>query len=83
VVIFVPGCFWHCDADSNCKLARLPKLRLEFWKTKLHANAERDSRNIETLESEGWGMLVVWEFELKDRSSIQAKIGSFLRDEIT
>ncbi len=82
-VIFVHGCFWHRHADSACKLARLPKSRLGFWKTKLEANATRDENNIELLKSLGWGVLVVWECELKDRSSIQTKIESFLRHEIT
>src|SRR4051794_31914083 len=30
-VIFVHGCFWHRHRDSSCKLARLPKSKLEFW----------------------------------------------------
>ena len=35
-VIFIHGCFWHRHA--RCKLARLPKSRLEFWIPKLDAN---------------------------------------------
>jgi hypothetical protein len=30
-VIFVYGCFWHRHPDPDCKLARLPKSRHEFW----------------------------------------------------
>jgi DNA mismatch endonuclease, patch repair protein len=82
-VIFVHGCFWHRHSDSNCKLARLPKSRAEFWQTKLEANAARDSRQIKKLKSLCWGVLVVWECELKERSSLEAKIESFLRHEIT
>ena len=42
-VIFVHGCFWHRHGDSRCKLARLPKSRLEFWGPKLENNRRRDS----------------------------------------
>src|ERR1700733_2301956 len=37
-VIFVHGCFWHRHSDSACKLARMPKSRLEFWVPKLEKN---------------------------------------------
>ena len=30
-VILVHGCFWHGHDDPNCKLARAPKSRVEFW----------------------------------------------------
>src|SRR5690349_18847706 len=51
-VIFVHGCFWHRHADPACRLARLPKSRLEFWLPKLEANRTRDRINQEKLESE-------------------------------
>jgi DNA mismatch endonuclease, patch repair protein len=34
-VIFVHGCFWHRHPDKTCKLARMPKSRLEFWGPKM------------------------------------------------
>ncbi|MCG2645720.1 MULTISPECIES: very short patch repair endonuclease [Bradyrhizobium] len=44
VAIFVHGCFWHRHPDPDCKLARLPKSRLEFWIPKLEGNRARDER---------------------------------------
>jgi DNA mismatch endonuclease (patch repair protein) len=48
-VIFVHGCFWHRHKKQSCKLARLPKSRLEFWKPKLERNCDktktREARN--------------------------------------
>ena len=41
-VIFVHGCFWHRHKKRACKLARMPKSHLEFWKPKLEGN--RDAR---------------------------------------
>src|SRR5664279_1164504 len=44
-VVFVHGCFWHRHDDPGCKLARLPKSRLEFWVPKLEGNRDRDRTN--------------------------------------
>lgn len=78
-VIFVHGCFWHRHGDSSCKLARLPKSRLDFWIPKLEANRERDVRNQKALRAEGWGVLVIWECELTDQPALTRKIGKFLK----
>ena len=43
--IFVHGCFWHRHAAKTCKLARLPKTRLDFWLPTLEGNRKRDARN--------------------------------------
>lgn len=77
-VIFVHGCFWHRHPDPECKLARLPKSRLEFWLPKLEGNRERDLRNESLLESSGWQALIIWECELTDKSQLEAKIIDFL-----
>lgn len=76
--IFVHGCFWHRHDLPSCKLARLPKSRLEFWLPKLEANRLRDLANQRTLESMGWGCLVVWECELGDRESLARTLKGFL-----
>jgi len=76
--IFVHGCFWH--RHPGCKLARLPKSRLHFWKPKLESNRERDLRNQRALEEMGWSVLVVWECELDDLESLAARVKDFLDD---
>lgn len=63
VAIFVHGCFWHRHPDPDCRLARLPKSRQEFWLPKLTGNRERDLRNRARLESDGWTVLEIWECE--------------------
>lgn len=77
-VIFVHGCFWHRHSDPACKLARLPKSRLEFWETKLEANRERDGRNLTKLRSIGWEPMTVWECEIKDARKVAGRIKKFL-----
>lgn len=85
-VIFMHGCFWH--RHEGCKLARLPKSRVEFWQNKLEGNKERDLCNIEKLREMGWRILVVWECSLKDVDMVARRVRNFLlnpkevRDEV-
>lgn len=78
VVIFIHGCFWHRHSDPACRLARLPKSRLDFWAPKLTANQIRDERNQQELARLGWRVLVVWECELGDRERLRARLETFL-----
>lgn len=63
--IFVHGCFWH--RHRGCRLARLPKTRLDFWLPKLDANAARDRKVERQLAELGWKIMVIWECEVKDQ----------------
>lgn len=80
-VIFVHGCFWHRHTDPNCKLARMPKSRQDFWGPKLEGNRDRDERNCEALNREGWQQMVVWECECGQTEQLKNKIRGFLDDE--
>lgn len=80
--IFVHGCFWHRHPDSNCKLARMPKSRLDFWGPKLQGNEERDLRQQAELKALGWDFLVVWECELRDKEQLQNSLFGFLDEGI-
>ncbi|WP_084570846.1 very short patch repair endonuclease [Methylosinus sp. PW1] len=77
-IIFVHGCFWHRHDDSTCKLARLPKSRLDFWLPKLEANRARDAKNQERIRAMGWDFLVIWECQLGDKELLKQRIRSFL-----
>lgn len=77
-VIFVHGCFWHRHPDPDCKLARMPKSRQDFWAPKLEGNRARDLRQIADLEAAGWSVLELWECQLRDASSLENKIRTFL-----
>lgn len=78
--MFVHGCFWH--RHEGCSLARMPKSRVEFWRSKLDGNQERDARKIKALLEAGWRVFVVWECELKDREALAARLRGFLDDEV-
>lgn len=64
VAIFVNGCFWH-----HCPVCDLPmpKSHLDFWKTKIERNIERDERKNRELEDAGWRTVIVWECEIKKK----------------
>jgi DNA mismatch endonuclease (patch repair protein) len=62
-VIFVHGCFWH--GHQNCKAAKLPETRREFWENKIFGNVTRDAKHIRALQETGWKVLIIWECALK------------------
>jgi DNA mismatch endonuclease, patch repair protein len=58
-VIFVHGCFWH--HHKGCPFAYMPRTKTEFWRSKLHGNVQRDSRDKAVLQGLGWAVEAVWE----------------------
>ncbi len=82
-VIFVHGCFWH---GHRCAKGRPPKSRLNYWLPKLDENKKRDARNIRKLKRSGWGVMTIWQCQIKDMAVIGEKIRVFLefreRDDI-
>jgi DNA mismatch endonuclease (patch repair protein) len=82
-VILVHGCFWHRHKKQDCKLARLPKSRLDFWVNKLEGNRLRDVRNKRLLRRTGWSVLEVWECELQNLETLKRRLRYFLENEIT
>lgn len=76
-VIFVHGCFWH---QHDCpRGSRSPKSHQEYWLPKLARNQKRDAEHERQLRALGWGVLVIWECEIKGRDALAARIGTFLR----
>ena len=75
-VIFVHGCFWH---GHDCPRGnRLPKTNANYWRVKIERTRERDKVNAAKLEAEGWGVLVVWECQLRNDEQIVSRLRSFL-----
>ena len=61
--VFINGCFWHCH--EGCSDFVMPTSRVDYWKSKLEGNRQRDAVNIASLEADGWRVIIVWECELK------------------
>jgi len=66
LAVFVHGCFWH---GHECSRGNLPKSKLDYWRPKIEANKVRDTRAEEELTSKGWYVLVVWECQLRSKTS--------------
>lgn len=64
VVVFIHGCFWHQHPDPDCRLARMPKSRRDFWEPKLMGNRSRDEAVRATLKQGGWRVIEIWECQL-------------------
>ena len=64
-IVFVNGCFWHGHKD--CKYYSLPKTNSDFWQKKINRNIERDAQTYQSLASDGWRIIVVWECQLKNK----------------
>lgn len=75
-VVLVHGCFWH--QHSGCRLAKQPRTRTSYWLPKLARNVGRDAQVSSALAELGWRMLVVWECEIPDQSSLRARLRRFL-----
>jgi len=64
VAVFVHGCFWH--GHNDCKKARTPKTRVEFWSAKVATNKARDQRVVRALRKAGWRVFVVWQCRINE-----------------
>ena len=58
IIVDVRGCFWHQHKD--CRYAKIPETRRDWWKIKLAGNIKRDEQNSILLINAGWHILIVW-----------------------
>lgn len=60
--VFIDGCYWH-----GCPMHFVqPKTNVEFWRTKIHGNTERDADTTTQLRSLGYEVLRFWEHDDPD-----------------
>lgn len=77
VAVFVDGCFWHGCPDHYVR----PRSRCDFWAQKLRTNFERDYRQSQLLERDGWRVYRVWEHEIfESLPSVVLKIHRMLAE---
>ncbi len=77
-VIFIHGCFWHGHED--CKYARLPATRTEWWQQKIEINICNDEKAVSSLRAAGWRTITVWGCRLKPATieqTLQELLGIF------
>lgn len=73
--IEVRGCFWH--QHTACRYAYKPKSNRRFWLNKFRRNVERDLDNEKKLKGLGYGLLVVWECQIKNSRTLSARLKQF------
>lgn len=73
IAIFIHGCYWH-GHNCNSRYSHISKSNTDYWNAKIKRNQERDKRNIELLEKDGWKVIVLWECEIKDNFDQVIKI---------
>lgn len=78
-IIFTHGCFWH--GHEGCKASKLPESRRDFWGKKIKDNIERDKRNSNLLQRNGWKVITLWQCELNTERKRQARLNTLV-DEI-
>ena len=66
----------HCEERSNPEKAltiensnccKIPQTNREFWVNKIKRNQERDQRNYQVLNDNGWQVIVIWECQLTSK----------------
>ena len=76
-LIFVHGCFWH--QHKGCKASERPSSNSDYWNNKLDRNILRDKKNIASLKTSGWDVLVVWECQIRKGLSLSNKLVKFMK----
>lgn len=74
-VIFIHGCFWH---QHGCRQYRQPCTNSSFWEPKLAKNKERDAKVRSELRKLGWGVMAIWECQVKKEAKLRSRIKRFL-----
>lgn len=75
IVVFVDGCFWHGCPQHGVR----PKTNSTFWNTKIQGTIDRDKKNQQLLEQEGWTVLRFWEHDIeKDPAGVTKKLSRVL-----
>lgn len=78
-IVLVHGCFWH--GHDGCKRATRPINNADAWAAKIKGNIWRDKQNLDALRAGGWGVLVVWECEVRDAARLEKQLRSFLESD--
>ena len=75
-VVFVNGCFWH--RHLGCRRASTPKTNTPFWERKFASNVARDREVRDTLQRDGWTVLVVWECQTRNSRMLADTLSAIL-----
>lgn len=75
-IVLVHGCYWHMHV---CKRGNVtPKTNTDYWQKKRFRNVERDEINLLELKKLGWKTVIIWECEVRDKSTLSQRLKGFL-----
>lgn len=77
LALFVHGCFWH--GHDCARGARQPKQNADYWLAKIARNRTRDEFSTTALQEQGWRVETIWECEMKDEETLEARLTALLR----
>jgi DNA mismatch endonuclease (patch repair protein) len=69
-VILIHGCFWH---GHDCHFFKTPSSNVPFWVAKIERNKVVDNRTVESLKTNGWRILTIWECSLRGKRKLPLK----------
>lgn len=75
-IVFVHGCFWH--GHSCARGRRVPKRNRDYWVKKIAGNRARDRRDVKSLATDGWRVLLVWECATSKQTTLTKTLRNFL-----
>lgn len=75
-VVFVHGCWWH--RHEGCPKSAPPKTRPDYWEAKFERNVARDALVEAKLRAAGWDVLVIWECQTREPSTLRSRLLEYL-----
>ena len=61
--MFIDSDFWH----GHPKRCIMPQTNIEYWSGKIARNRKRDKNVNHILKKDGWAVIRVWEYDVKNR----------------
>jgi len=61
--VFIDSDFWH----GHPKRCIMPQTNIEYWSGKIARNRKRDKNVKHILKKDGWAVIRLWEYDVKNR----------------
>lgn len=63
IAVFIDSDFWH----GHPKRCIMPQTNIEYWSGKIARNRKRDKNVNHILKKDGWAVIRLWEYDVKNR----------------
>lgn len=80
VAVFCDGDFWHGRDWPSLREKLHTRANSDYWIAKIQANIERDQRTTESLTSDGWLVMRIWESDIaRDPTRVAEEVHQIVR----